>query len=114
MPPSIPENTRIVLDNPFPGYALHVVAEVHMDQWGDPGWYSGYLPDSGEAYRGVRAHHILESDKIIVQSGMSGAFYPGFLSGGALDYEDWEQSYAYYRLKVWKLAKVTFPKERTW
>lgn len=105
--PVIYANTRLIVDNPFPGYALLVVVEIYSgDEWGDPGWFTAYLPNSGDDYRGVRAHHLLESDKIVVQAGENGTQYPGYLSGGALGDDIQAETSAAFRLKVWKIKKV--------
>lgn len=97
-------NTQVVLDNPFPGYALHVVPEhrVPVNVWADPGWYSAVYSSTGESAWGIRAHHMLESDKIIVQSGKNGTATLAGISGGGLGNVS-NQTNAYYRVKVWKL-----------
>ncbi|KDC15350.1 phage tail protein [Bordetella bronchiseptica] len=106
-PGVISANTRLVVANPFPGFAVHVVPEHYIQAeqaWGDPGWYSAYYTSpttEGRAW-GMRAGQYNNGD-IVVVSGKNGTMTDGPLSGALFPQGQVNQGSATFRLKVWKL-----------
>ena len=101
-PASISLNTRVVVNNPFPGYLVYCVAEIYRNSmWG----ITGFVYDGGG--RGILASQY-DDDSIVVQSGdtyvvtgpsnTAGNPY-GTGNGTGL-------TSAPYRVKVWKIGKI--------
>ncbi|WP_312538247.1 phage tail protein [Achromobacter mucicolens] len=108
-------NSQQIIDNPFPGFAVHVAVEVllNLTNWHSPGWL-GILdrtvsPDPFLAW-GVTAAHRIQNDKIVVTAGKNGTttVNPN-MSGGSLAVGEiaTNQVNAYFRLKVWKLRGLS-------
>lgn len=103
-------NSQQIVDNPFPGYAVHVEPEhEYLGQWFNPGWYCMLdrtaTPDWYFAW-GIRAFHNPQTDKIVVTSGKNGTCTVNSnLSGGSYSPTMLPQNQvnARFRLKVWKL-----------
>ncbi|MDR0216207.1 MAG: hypothetical protein LBJ15_19730 [Comamonas sp.] len=94
-PATVSANSVYVMDNPFPGSHVIVLAEINAGYgWGATGWYSavngGY---------GTQASATTD-DKILVQCGNLGVAAAGNVSGGIID-----KTYASAkcRVKVWKV-----------
>lgn len=107
-PGNIPANTRRIVSNPFPGFAVMVVVE-HLfptdgsGQWFDPGWYSAAYTGSGDSAWGLRAGQYDNGD-IYVTSGQNGtAIRIATLGGHGSPNITANQTNAFFRLKVWKL-----------
>lgn len=74
-PANVSINTRYVMANPFLGEPVIVVAEILYDGiWGDAGTIYSSFTGSDGGY-GTRAHHILETDAIIIQTGRRAVMY---------------------------------------
>ncbi|KDD09835.1 hypothetical protein [Bordetella bronchiseptica] len=106
-PGVIDANTRLIVPNPFPGFAVHVIPEHYIQTlaaWGDPGWYSAYYTTpttEGRAW-GIRAGQYNDGD-IVVATGRSGTMTDGPLSGALFPQGQVNQGNAKFRLRVWKL-----------
>ncbi|KDD42659.1 hypothetical protein [Bordetella bronchiseptica] len=106
-PGVIDSNTRLIVPNPFPGFAVHVIPEHYIQAlgaWGDPGWYSAYYTTpttEGRAW-GIRAGQYNDGD-IVVATGRSGTMTDGPLSGSLFPQGQVNQGNAKFRLRVWKL-----------
>lgn len=103
-------NTVQIIDNPFPGFALYVVAEHRLDgQWFEAGWFSATdrvnMPSDPFNAWGLKAGHNLVTDKIIVRAGKNGTATDPAISGGSWTGGAWgqNQANAYFRIKVWKI-----------
>ncbi|MFY2022810.1 phage tail protein [Achromobacter dolens] len=107
-PGIINANTQLVIDNPFPGFAVAVEAEHRIDQqWFNPGWYCMLDRSSSDPYFawGIKASHNIQTDKIVVVSGKTGTatINQGLSGGSYVGSMSTNQTNAYFRLKVWKL-----------
>lgn len=105
-PGVIAKNTRMVVANPFPGFAVHVVPEhllVETGAWCDPGWYSAAYTGTGDSAWGLRAGQFNNGD-IFVTAGQNGtAIRIATLGGHGFPNFSANQDNAYFRLKVWKI-----------
>ncbi|MFY3289103.1 hypothetical protein ACOTEE_27635 [Achromobacter xylosoxidans] len=105
-PGVIAKNTRLVVANPFPGFAVHVVAEHLLTEtgaWCDPGWYSAAYSGTGDSAWGLRAGQFNNGD-IFVTAGQNGtAIRIATLAGHGFPNFSANQDNAYFRVKVWKL-----------
>ncbi|SDJ57295.1 hypothetical protein, partial [Pseudomonas abietaniphila] len=100
-PATVVANSRYVVNNPFPGFRVMCKAEIFISgAWFDPGWWT--TNDSGNLAYGVRAAHIENPDRVIVQTGLSAVAVRGSLSGGAGG-EISSAASAPCRVQVWKL-----------
>lgn len=98
--PVIGANTRISVPNPFPGQPILVVPEVFLTPtWGSPGWDGN--AGSGSIAYGIRAGQVMPNDFIIVQTGISGIYANGAITGGLLG-TGTSLASGSYRLKVYK------------
>lgn len=95
-PANVETNKRYEIANPFQGESINCQAEILVNgTWGITGWYvnaGGY---------GVSVGHLLESDTIIIQTGLkyicAGAAYGGSILSDATNI-----STAPCRIKVWR------------
>lgn len=97
-PGTIAINTRLVVDNPFPGKPVFCIAEiVYNNIWGETGWIY-----NGGGY-GVKASQLPVTDKIVIQSGssfvMTGSQNGGSPHGNSSNINAASQ----VRVKVWRL-----------
>lgn len=102
-PASIINNTRYVLTNPFPGFAVIAQCQINTGgSWFDPGWASSYNDSTGvwSAY-GAKASQ-LSSGQIILQTGRTFVAGSGSISGGGGG-EQAAIATAQMRLLVWKI-----------
>lgn len=105
VPYNIPVNTRLVIDNPFPGSPVIAQVELYTGgMWGEPGW-DGNNGTGSNAY-GVRSGHLPVSDKIIVQSGANGVLLTGSATGGLLGVISGVVTMLPVRVKVFKFKGV--------
>lgn len=100
IPEIIGTSTRIVLDNPWPGYEILAEAQIRPvgSNWGSSGWiYS----DGGH---GVAAN-VFDDDRIVVQSGSKRVAAASLYSGSPHDLGA-GLSEVRVRVKVVKIAKI--------
>jgi len=101
-------NSQQVIDNPFPGFAVHVEPEHEfLGTWFNPGWYDMLDRNSADPYFawGIRASHSVQTDKIVVTAGKSGTatVNPNLCGGSYSGLLPQNQVNARFRLKIWKL-----------
>lgn len=90
-------NTRLVIENPFPGHIVMCVAEIKFnDLWGDPKWLWA------EGGQGVVATQ-LNDDSIVLQSGSHALSHAGNRIGTPLPITTTISS-APVRIKVWRIT----------
>ncbi|GKX62295.1 hypothetical protein SOASR032_08640 [Pragia fontium] len=95
-PMTIGVNTRLVVDNPFPGHCVICMVEVKFkDKWGAP----GFIYSSGG--HGTAAYQY-DDDKIIVQSGNIQVLNKPYNTGSPHAIADLTS--APFRVKVWKVT----------
>lgn len=100
--PVIGANTRISVPNPYPGQPILVVPEIYLasaSAWGSPGWDGN--AGSGSIAYGIRAGQVMPNDFIIIQTGLSGVYANGAITGGLLG-TGTSAATGSYRLKVYK------------
>lgn len=98
--PVIGANTRISVPNPFPGQPILVVPEIFLTPtWGETGWDGN--AGSGSVAYGIRAGQVMPNDFIIIQTGISGIYANGAITGGLLG-TGTSLASGSYRLKVYK------------
>ncbi|AKJ42818.1 hypothetical protein [Pragia fontium] len=89
-------NTRVIVDNPFPGHCVICMVEVKFkDKWGAP----GFIYSSGG--HGTAAYQY-DDDKIIVQSGNIQVLNKPYNTGSPHAIADLTS--APFRVKVWKVT----------
>lgn len=93
-PANVTLNSRYIVDNPFPNDPVFCEAELYINGvWGTTAWTDSW---------GVTATHVLETDKIIIQTGASGVSLPSNRNGGSLGLVSPNITTAPCRIKVWR------------
>lgn len=96
-PAEVTVNTRYIMDNPFPNTPVICEAEILANGvWGTSGWLyanGGY---------GVSSGHLLETDKVIVQTGNVRVANISYQTGGTLG-QSLDLSKVPCRVKVWRV-----------
>lgn len=100
-PANVAVNSRYVLDNPFPGFAVVCVAEVFLSgDWCETGFF--YV--SSSVGGGVKATHVGGgSDSIVVQTGVRDIIPVSTVSGSGLGVSTQITAPTPCRVKVWKV-----------
>lgn len=103
-PGAISVNTRLVVSNPFPGFAVMAVAEIRTSEaWFNPGFGTSYNASAGITNGfGVKASQ-LSSGEVIVQSGEGGVSARSTLTGGG-EASPGNLTTAPIRVRVWKIG----------
>lgn len=98
-PATIAANSRVLVDNPFPGAAIIPIAEVLFNGiWSDPGFLFG----SGAGY-GTKASKVDVGDKIAVQTGSLQVLAASAQAGGGHNTTVNASGPLPYRVRVWRI-----------
>lgn len=88
-------NNRYVENNPFLGVPVLCEAELYVNSvWGTTAWTDQW---------GITANHVLETDKIIIQTGSAGLSLASNRNGGSLGLVTPNTTTAPFRVKVWRV-----------
>lgn len=108
-PGNVTSNQSYELANPFPGCPVHCVADLYYeDMEGDAGWYTDLYSNANRAF-GLKASHRVDSDVIVLQTGVSGLVTNGNTSGGIFGYQSTALASAPVRVRIYKLYTPTKP-----
>ena len=98
-PATIAANSRVLVDNPFPGAPVIPIAEVLFNGiWSDPGFLFG----SGAGY-GTKASKVDVGDKIAIQTGSLQVLAASAQAGGGHNTTANASGPLPYRLRVWRI-----------
>ncbi|MCT4498754.1 hypothetical protein N0U25_13195 [Pseudomonas sivasensis] len=98
-PATIAANSRVLVDNPFPGAPVIPIAEVLFNGiWSDPGFLFG----SGAGY-GTKASKVDVGDKIAIQTGSLQVLAASAQAGGGHNTTSNASGPLPYRLRVWRI-----------
>ena len=98
-PATIAANSRVLVDNPFPGAPVIPIAEVLFNGiWSDPGFLFG----SGAGY-GTKASKVDVGDKIAIQTGSLQVLAASAQAGGGHNATVNASGPLPYRLRVWRI-----------
>jgi len=98
-PAIVAVNSRYVMSNPFPNEPVMCEAELLVNGiWGSVGWFF-----SNGGY-GTLAGHILEIDKIVVQTGSAAVGHGSNGAGGSVGFVGGAIPPSPCRVKVWRIV----------
>lgn len=102
-PANVEMNKRYIEANPFPHQAVICQAEILVnDVWAETGSFY-FAWSSGGGGFGVLAHHLIETDQIVVQTGSWRVMYGSNSALGGHGFNNIELKTAPCRVKIWRI-----------
>lgn len=103
-PANVEVNKRYIEANPFPHQTVICQAEILVNEvWAETGSFY-FAWSSGGGGFGVLAHHLIETDQIVVQTGSWRVMYASNKSLGGHGINNMELITAPCRVKVWRIV----------